>query len=257
MDFKLRAYQGLKSEESERGYVFDSLVVEHPLSIYVNKKIFSITMQTPGEEYELALGLIFTEGVYKGKEFPQWHIKSKNKWDFIDEFHLLFPPAEINEASLTKRNLLSSSSCGICGVIELPMPEGDVEDDQEFTADQILLAVETMSKNQNAFLMSGGCHGAAAFDKDLSMIVLKEDIGRHNAVDKVAGSLWLSESMDKARIMTLSGRVSFEIIYKCFAMGIPNLAAVSSPSSLAVDYAKELGIKLYGFCRENRVTRYA
>ena len=89
------------------------------------------------------------------------------------------------------------------------------------------------------------------------LLSMGEDIGRHNAGDKTIGSLLFSDQLTSARLLTVSGRVSYEIVYKCFGAGIPHLAAVSAPSSLAVDYCKELGIRLYGFCRENRMTRYA
>jgi FdhD protein len=110
---------------------------------------------------------------------------------------------------------------------------------------------------QTLFEETGGCHAAAVFNKNQELLFASEDIGRHNAVDKVVGSLVIHQQLREAKYLMVSGRVSYEIVAKCFAAGIPNLAAVSSPSSLAVDYAKELGIALFAFCRENRVTQYA
>jgi FdhD protein len=95
------------------------------------------------------------------------------------------------------------------------------------------------------------------FNKNQELLFASEDIGRHNAVDKVIGHLLMNNQLRSAKYIVVSGRVSYEIVAKCFAAGIPNLAAVSSPSSLAVDYAKELGISLFAFCRENRITQYA
>jgi FdhD protein len=111
--------------------------------------------------------------------------------------------------------------------------------------------------HQSAFEISGGSHAAAIFNRHFQLITVMEDIGRHNAVDKCIGSLLNKGRLSDARYLLVSGRVSYEIITKCFAAGIPVLAAVSAPSSLSVDFAKELGIRLYGFCREGRVTRYA
>jgi FdhD protein len=114
-----------------------------------------------------------------------------------------------------------------------------------------------MKDQQQAFLSSGGCHAAAAFNSNGEMLCVREDVGRHNAVDKVVGALLFEGRLPEARFLLVSGRVSYEIIAKTFAAGIPVLAAVSAPSSLAVDFSKELGIALFGFCRENRMTRYS
>ncbi|MDP4716226.1 MAG: formate dehydrogenase accessory sulfurtransferase FdhD, partial [Flavobacteriales bacterium] len=111
--------------------------------------------------------------------------------------------------------------------------------------------------SQTLFDETGGCHAAGVFNREGQLIFASEDIGRHNAVDKAIGYLLLNNQLRSAKYIVVSGRVSYEIVAKCFAAGIPNLAAVSSPSSLAVDYAKELGLSLFAFCRENRVTQYA
>jgi FdhD protein len=110
---------------------------------------------------------------------------------------------------------------------------------------------------QYDFKQSGGTHAAAAFSIEGSLLCTMEDIGRHNAVDKVVGKLITLKRFDQAKIMTVSGRISYEIVIKCFKAKIPFLAAVSAPSSLAVDYAKELGITLFAFCRDKRATCYS
>ena len=114
-----------------------------------------------------------------------------------------------------------------------------------------------MKEKQSAYITGGGSHGAAIFNEHHQLLALREDIGRHNAVDKVIGALLNAGNLQQGRYMLVSGRVSYEIVVKCFAAGIPNLLAVSAPSSLAVDFCKELGIALYGFCREQRFTRYS
>ena len=114
-----------------------------------------------------------------------------------------------------------------------------------------------MNRFQYDFKQSGGTHAAAAFSLEGKFLCSMEDIGRHNAVDKVVGNLITERKLDQAKIITVSGRVSYEIVIKCFKAGIPFLAAVSAPSSLAVDYAKELGITLFAFCRDGRTTCYS
>jgi len=113
-----------------------------------------------------------------------------------------------------------------------------------------------MNKRQSAYLTGGGSHAAALFNHNHLLLELREDIGRHNAVDKVIGALLNRGNLSEANYLLVSGRVSYEIVVKCFAAGIPQLLAVSAPSSLAVDFCKELGITLYGFCREGRFTCY-
>jgi FdhD protein len=167
------------------------------------------------------------------------------------------PERLLGQAALTKRNMLSSSSCGICGTTELPLLEGKIEGEDYCDEATIQQCIRQMADQQVGYRASGGCHGAAAFSFSGQLLSLKEDIGRHNAVDKVVGDLLMKDQLSQARLLTVSGRVSYEIVYKCFAAGIPTLAAVSAPSSLGVDYCKDLGIRLFGFCREDRMTRYA
>ena len=116
---------------------------------------------------------------------------------------------------------------------------------------------EKMNLAQNTFKQSGGSNAAAAFTIDGNLLVIQEDIGRHNAVDKVIGSLLFQKQMQNAKCMVVSGRISYEIVNKCYAAGIPFLAAVSAPSSLAVDLSEQLGITLMAFCREKKFTAYS
>jgi FdhD protein len=127
----------------------------------------------------------------------------------------------------------------------------------QFPAGSFSEMFELMNRGQHDFKQSGGTHAAAAFDSEGQLLVVREDIGRHNAVDKVIGWLLLEGRLKEAMAMTVSGRISYEITIKAFKAGIPFLAAVSAPSSLAVDYAKELGITLLGFCRQGRATCYS
>ncbi|MDZ4822156.1 MAG: formate dehydrogenase accessory sulfurtransferase FdhD [Flavobacteriales bacterium] len=256
---KTNAYNALRHQVNGDNTVSDILTVEHPLSISINGTPFTLTMQTPGNEKELARGLLFTEGVYKKKSGElKIEVEEKSEQDFISRVNINIPENELDASQLNKRNLLSVASCGICGKTEL-----DVIERKEFTSNTQLSFVDVpkmfneMSKHQDAFLSSGGCHASAAFDGERKMLTLMEDIGRHNAVDKVIGALLNNGQLKEAKFLLVSGRVSYEIVTKCFIAGIPFLLAVSAPSSLAVDFSKELGVTLLGFCREDRATCYS
>jgi FdhD protein len=153
---------------------------------------------------------------------------------------------------------LSVASCGICGKQELDLPgQGASVLEVSLNPDLVSEMFGQMNSKQMAFKKSGGSHAAAAFSEDGELLTIKEDVGRHNAADKVVGELILSKKLLQAKCITLSGRVSYEIIIKTFRAKIPILAAVSAPSTLAVDFAKELGITLLAFCREGRLTCYS
>jgi len=132
-----------------------------------------------------------------------------------------------------------------------------IDDDKKIDISLIHDLFDKMKVLQHDFKQSGGTHAAAAFTIEGKLLCSMEDIGRHNAVDKVVGKLILKGELDKAKIITVSGRISYEIIIKCFKARVPFLAAVSAPSSLSVDYAKELGITLFAFCRGKRATCYS
>jgi FdhD protein len=254
-----REYEGLRIKSDSTDQVSDFLVVEHPLSISVNGTPFTLTMQTPGQEEVLARGLLFTEGIVRNRKgVIGLNITSTSKEGFISSIDAVIPETELDKSLLNKRNLLSAASCGICGKTELIWPEIDpLKSEIELSAMQVDQMFQVMASHQEGFRLSGGSHGAALFDADHQLLTIKEDIGRHNAVDKTIGDLLQQGVLEKAQFMLVSGRISYEIISKCFIAGIPFLLAVSAPSSLAVDFAKELGITLAGFCREGRATFYS
>jgi len=255
---KTLTYQALRIERTQRKEVDDVLTVEHPLSIRINGEPFTLTMQTPGDELDLTRGLLYTEGVVKLRsgEVPM-HVAERDRDGRISAIDVVVDDEQLQASQFNKRSLLSVASCGICGKTELTLPEGRLTADQEaLSVAQIDSMFSIMHAGQSAFRSSGGCHGAAIFDGDHRRLVLREDIGRHNAVDKCIGALLTAGQLNSAKYALVSGRVSYEIVVKCFTAGIPNLLAVSAPSSLAVDFCKELGITLYGFCREGRATCY-
>lgn len=252
-------YAAIRCDGQAHASVRDILCVEHPLSVSVNGKPFTLTMQTPGHETELARGLLFAEGVYRNRSgMPAYVVTARDERSTLSALDVVVPEGEMDTSQINKRNLLSVASCGICGKTELELPQGQLPSSAVLLdPSRVKEMFGAMAAQQDAFLASGGCHAAAAFDAAGNLMVLREDIGRHNAVDKVVGYLLHEALLSRATYLLVSGRVSYEIVTKCFSAGIPFLLAVSAPSSLAVDFAKELGITLLAFCRESRATVYA
>jgi FdhD protein len=249
-------YEGVLITSTEQRTTNDSLIVEEALSIFINAKPLTVTMQTPGHEMELARGLLYTEGIYKrGNEDWKAEVVEKNKQQHITSVNVKLNEDEIS--AISKRSLLSVAACGICGKTELDFVSGHMQQTVPFDLQKMNEMFAIMRARQMAFESSGGCHAAAAFNAENKMLSIMEDVGRHNAVDKVVGDLLFKNTLKEAKYLLVSGRVSYELIAKTFAAGIPLLAAVSAPSSLAVDFAKELGITLFGFCRGDRMTRYS
>jgi len=254
-----RVYEGLKSSALGAEPVGDDLTLEHPLSIRIGGEAFTLTMHTPGDEADLVRGILYTEGVARKKEGTiDFEIVERSEEGFISAVNVPENEVDLESAQMNKRSLLSVASCGICGKTELTVPQGHVYgSDEMLSTESVSRMFAAMKEKQNAYLTGGGSHAAAIFNSQHELLVLREDIGRHNAVDKSIGALLNEGNLQQGRYLLVSGRVSYEIVVKCFAAGIPNLLAVSAPSSLAVDFCKELGIALYGFCREGRFTCYS
>ncbi len=254
-------YQGKKFDLQGVDPVVDALTVEEALQININGKPFTLSMRTPGADSDLIRGLLHSEAIITSDQFhPEPIFQIENEEGIVTVVDLKIPEALLGSGYSNSRSLLSVSSCGICGKTEL----GDqafmgksIEASTQFSAESFTEMFAQMNRGQHDFKQSGGTHAAALFDANGSLLVVKEDIGRHNAVDKAIGWLLLRDRLAEAKAMTVSGRISYEITIKAFKAGIPFLAAVSAPSSLAVDYAKEFGITLLGFCREGRATCYA
>lgn len=253
-------YKGIKITGTSGKSVLDQLTLEYPLSICINEKPYTITMQTPGDELELALGLLHSEGLFKGQEeIPQVDIKEHFDTGEVKKLNITLANVDTEKAT-NSRSLLSVASCGICGQTEWKEVlggENPIHFDQKINGDQIGSMFAQMEEHQSTFQKSGGSHAAAIFDTNQNLLTIKEDVGRHNAVDKVIGNLVLSRKLKNAQFLLVSGRISYEIVVKCFKARIPFLAAVSAPSSLAVDYAEELGITLIAFCRGSSASVYS
>jgi len=251
-------YQGIKYNQHKTEKVDDYLTVEEALQININNKPFSITMKTPNDDDSLIRGLLYSEDIYRGKEKLEITYQ-KNKENSITEANIIIDESLLKTGYSNSRNFLSASSCGICGKTELEEIDASckIEANNKFSLEAITRMFDLMQTKQNTFELSGGSHAAGAFTKKGELLCVMEDIGRHNAADKVIGYLINHNLLDQAKCITVSGRISYEIVSKTFAAKIPVLAAVSAPSTLAVDFAKELGITLLGFCRENKATCYA
>ena len=252
-------YQGLKIASQKLFKVDDFLVIEAPLQININNEPYTVVMRTPNDDYELIRGLLYAEDIYK-KQAPVIFktIKVENKIPTI--INAQIPKKHLGKGYLNKRTLLSVSSCGICGKKELKdlKINGDkFSEEFQVSANNLHKMYDKMNSLQNTYKQSGGSHAAAIFNNKQELLSLKEDIGRHNAVDKVIGNLLEKQNLKSAQYMLVSGRVSYEIVTKAFIAKIPVIVAVSACSSLAVDFAKEFGICLIGFTRDNKMTIYS
>ncbi|NNF33451.1 MAG: formate dehydrogenase accessory sulfurtransferase FdhD [Saprospiraceae bacterium] len=254
-----KVYQGLKSHHGEVSKVEDHIVVEEALQINLNGKPFTVTMRTPGSDRYLIRGLLFTEGIYTGQDALKMKAIEFTEEGYPAIVNVSIPPSEIGGAYYQTRSMLSVSSCGICGKRELTdlLQGGDpLNDELKMELSIISKMFTKMKKLQVAFHCTGGSHAAAVFTESGELIAIQEDIGRHNAVDKVIGHLINEGQLDKVKCILVSGRISYEIVSKTYKAGISFLAAVSSPSSLSIESARGMGITLMAFCRGEAITCY-
>jgi FdhD protein len=240
----------------------EQLAVEEPLEIRLGGRRFTLTMRTPGHDEELAAGFLFAEGfINDASELGEIRrvrgrrgAPEPNAIDII-----LNVPADGLRTRL-KRNFVISSSCGVCGKTSIDSIRRRVmppSDSARVTPATLLALAAKLREGQRVFAATGGLHGAALFDLDGTMLAIREDVGRHNAVDKLVGYALTNAMLPLARnIMMVSGRLSFEIVQKAAAAGAPILAAVSAPSSLAVELAEEIGTTLIGFLRDGSFNIY-
>jgi len=265
--------------------VKDSLAIEEPLEIQLTygpsnarqTRSISVTMRTPGNDFDLAAGFLMTEGVIRdandieqityagysfneGTQSPQamdvLKLGSKQNTVRVD----LASEVAVNVGSL-QRNFYATSSCGICGKASLlalrTVCPPRAMNNFRIDAQMLYRLPERLRASQGVFDRTGGLHGAGLFDSAGTLLALREDVGRHNAVDKLIGSEFLSDRTPlRDRLLLLSGRASFELLQKALMGGLPMVAAVGAPSSLAVQVAKEFDITLVGFLREDHFNIY-
>jgi len=238
----------------------DHLAHEEPLEIRVRGRAISVTMRTPGHDDELAAGFLLTEGLIR----RQTDVLRIEACDRNDEGNLLnvllAADVHVDFEKLT-RHVFASSSCGLCGKATIDAVRATfpaITSDQNIDAAILLRMPDAMRQEQSTFDRTGGLHAAALFDDAGKLIVLREDVGRHNAVDKVIGHALLNNLIPlDEKILVVSGRSSFEIVQKALAARLPVIAAVSAPSSLAVKFAQENNQTLIGFLREGRMNIYS
>ncbi len=244
----------------EPGVSSDRVAVEAPLEVRVNGQPFSVIMRTPGADRELALGFLLSEGLIRGRA-------DVGRVD-VDEpasvANVIFDRGRadaVAEALGQRRQVAMNSSCGLCGRRSLESLEMSAPPFvREWSIEPAIIdgLPATLQAAQPAFAQTGGLHAAGLFDLDGTLVASAEDVGRHNAVDKLVGRMFEAGRLPLSRsLLLVSGRSSFEIVQKAWLAGIPLVAAVSAPSSLAVDLARQAGMTLLGFVRDGRFNIYA
>jgi FdhD protein len=231
--------------------VSDRVAVEEPLEIRIGGEPVAVTMRTPGHDDELALGFLLSEGMRP--------LSTRLPDDFA--VNTIEAEAEGFDPSRHRRSFYTTSSCGVCGkgALEAVAVEAShLESDLVVAAALVAELPERLREAQPTFAATGGLHATGLFDDRGELICLREDVGRHNAMDKVIGWAFGAGLLPLARqVMCVSGRLSFELVQKAAVAGCPVLVAVGAPSSLAVDLARDRGMTLCGFVREGRVNVYS
>ena len=241
----------------------DVLAAEEPLEIRVGGRSVAVVMRTPGHDRELAAGFLVTEGILRRREEVLDLVYCRGDGRAPEENILdavLAPGVAVDWARLT-RNVFTSSSCGICSKASIEAVRGQFAPLAEaFAPRRAVLAAlpERLGAAQAGFAATGGLHASGLFDAEGALVVAREDVGRHNALDKVVGHAFFAEQLPlSGRILLVSGRVSFEIMQKALAAGVPCVAAISAPTSAAVEFARASGQVLVGFLRGERMNVYA
>ncbi|MGI4806040.1 MAG: formate dehydrogenase accessory sulfurtransferase FdhD, partial [Janthinobacterium lividum] len=259
----------IKVDENHSINMDDFLAAEEPLEIRLGygstqnrvQKSISVTMRTPGNDFELAVGFLFTEGIIEniGQVASIKHCNGLHenvvRVELIDDLEL--------DMSKLERNFYTTSSCGVCGKSSIDavktvcrLPE-TVSDDLRFSSEVIYKLPDLLRQKQNIFEHTGGLHGCALFDSAGKLLLAREDVGRHNALDKLIGATLQQGFFPLDQyLLLLSGRASFELIQKAYMAGIKIVAAVGAPSSLAVQMATDAGITLIGFLRGEKFNIY-
>jgi FdhD protein len=270
---KIATQHILKVERGIFASQSDLLVVEEPMEIRIGygpkrartQQSLAVTMRTPGHDFELSLGFLYTEGIIRSKDevlsiqHCQDGGKEENKGNIVRVE--LAPTVEL-EVDRLQRNFFTSSSCGLCGKASIDAVRNTLcpilPEAKTCISESLLLSLpERLLAAQATFRHTGGLHAAALFDWQGNLLLLREDIGRHNALDKLIGACLLKGLLPlHENLLFMSSRISFELVQKAVMAGLPAFAAVSAPSSLAVSLAEEFGMSLFGFVREGRFNVY-
>ncbi|MEU7529132.1 formate dehydrogenase accessory sulfurtransferase FdhD [Saccharothrix sp. NPDC042600] len=245
----------------------DSLAAEEPLELRVGGTALTVTMRTPGHDVELAHGFLLSEGVIGGlADVSVARFCEGTGPDGLNTYNVLdvaladhVPPPQAG----VERNFYTTSSCGVCGkaaldAVKLKTRFSPAQDGVRVDVDVLAGLPDALRARQKVFSSTGGLHAAGLFTESGDALVVREDVGRHNAVDKVLGWAVLNDRVPLAgTVLVVSGRASFELVQKAAMAGVPVLAAVSAPSSLAVELADEQGVTLVGFLRGDSMNVYA
>jgi len=249
----------------------DLLAIEEPLEIRIGfgeladrqQKNLSVTMRTPGHDFELAIGFLFTEGIIQhmgqveSVKYCEDVGKQEEKGNVV---RVELKPEVTIDFEKLQRHFYTSSSCGVCGkssIESVKVACQQLGDGFSISASLIHQLPDKLRKAQTVFEYTGGLHAVGLFDKAGELILLREDVGRHNALDKAIGAMMLKKQVPLSDCaLMVSGRASFELVQKAAVAGIPVLAAIGAPSSLAVALAKESGMTLLGFVRHERFNIY-
>ncbi len=250
----------------------DLLAVEEPLEIQVASvhdgvcmvHPIAVTMRTPGDDLELAVGFLYTEQVIASQSLIQHvdHARDEHGERLCNRVRVTLEASVPFDLEKLSRHVFTSSSCGICGKQTIERVRAQLVADGSIVApllaERLRGLPEQLAAHQLNFRQTGGLHASALFDLEGRLRHLREDVGRHNALDKVIGRLLLDDQLPaRDAILLLSGRASFELVQKAILAGIPHIAAIGPPSSLAVDLAREFGTTLIGFLRDQRFNVYS
>ena len=244
----------------------DTLATEEPMEIRVGgpgqeATQVAVTMRTPGGDYELAVGFLFTEGLIAPGD-----VRRVAYCDDLDDESQRYNVVTVTlerpfDPGALRRNFYATSSCGICGKAALDDVEvrcAPVADGPQVRAEVLVGLPDALRARQKVFDRTGGLHAAGLFTAEGELVTLREDVGRHNAVDKVIGEQVLADRVPlRDHVLQVSGRASFEIVQKAAVAGIPIVSAVSAPSSLAVEAGERFGMTIVGFVRDGRCNVYA
>jgi FdhD protein len=251
-------------EDGELRRKDDYLAAEEPLEIRVGDDPLSVTMRTPGHDRELAAGFLFTEGLIQHrKQIIKLEIaEPRDGTNRGNVIQAELSPEVTPDFAKMKRHFFAASSCGICGKASIDSIRSRLlaapNPDFRLDAELLVQMPDALRSSQDVFQRTGGLHAAALFDPRGKLLVLREDIGRHNTVDKVIGWALLEGRVPLSdSVLLVSGRGGFEIVQKAIVAGVPVVASVSAPSSLAVQLARELRLTLIGFLRGRRFVIYA
>ncbi|GIH13158.1 formate dehydrogenase accessory sulfurtransferase FdhD [Rugosimonospora africana] len=242
----------------------DSLAAEEPLEIRVDHSALAVTMRTPGNDIDLALGFLLTEGIIGSDDDVHTAqlcagTDTPNTYNVVDVKLTPGVPPPVTDPS---RNFYTTSSCGVCGKASIDAVRTRSrfavdQDSAKIEASTLVTLPDTLRKAQRTFEATGGLHAAGLFTTDGQLVVIREDVGRHNAVDKVVGWGLRERRLPlDGHVLLVSGRASFELVQKASMAGIPIIAAVSAPSTLAVELADEVGLTVVGFLRGSTMNVY-